>query len=98
MLKEVKFTVQYNGALTLASLEEFPSFLKPIVKAAVDSAMEINLQQPESLAFHRKDPNQSCGTIDCKKTQKQSNLVERRTPKHYLTMTRGGAIFSSDKC
>lgn len=52
------------------TLEEFPSFVRPVVQAAVNSAMETHIQNMESLSSCQQEPDDSCNTMNVEESGK----------------------------
>ena len=105
MLKEVKDGVQKNDVLAVAhtteisnklegvsrTLEELPSFLRPMVQAAVNSAMETHIQNMESPSSCQREKNDSYNTMDVEESGKlgsKRKSVECSVQTHYHSRTR----------
>lgn len=69
-LANVNDAVHINRAITIAGIEEFPAFMKPMVQAAVDSAIEKHLRNIES------PPHQESNAIHSTMSVKESERLE----------------------
>lgn len=69
MLEKVNDAVQGTRAITIADIEGFPSFMKPIVQAAVNSAVETQFQNMKILSHFQQGSEHTRNTMSIKEIE-----------------------------
>lgn len=95
MLGNMNDVIQKNNAVAIAGTEEFSSFMKPMVRAAVKSAMETYFQTTASFSHRQQELANSHKSMSIEELEKfrgkqksvhqvRSRYVERRQTHYHL--------------
>lgn len=82
MLENLNDAVQRNKAVPVAGIEEFPSFMKHMVQAAVNNAIETHLHDMEGLPHCQQESNDICNIVSVEPSEKLKG--ERKSVKRSI--------------
>lgn len=82
MLENLNDALQSNKAISIAGIEEFPSFMKHMVQAAVNNAIETHLHDMEGLPHCQQEANNIWNIVSVKPSEKLKR--ERKSVKRSI--------------
>lgn len=87
MLENLNDAVQSNKAIPIAGIEEFPSFMKHMVQAAVNNAIETHLHDMEGLPHYQQEANNIWSVKPSEKLKGERKSVKRSIRSRHYSRT-----------